>query len=120
RPKRRRVLFEEYLSQIGNRLLASLVKPELVGISASFGDDGYRLAAPDQLGAAPAEVAPAPLGELTRIAVGGAVPAFHGEDREAITNVATADFQRPGEGGFARRRNHVVERDGDAEGLKMI
>ena len=59
---------------------------QLVGIGAAVVTHGHGLAAPDQLGAREAEVAPAPDRVVGRPAVFVAIPAFHRLDREAVAD----------------------------------
>ena len=70
------------------RSASVLGEQELVGVGAAVVAHGDRLAAPDQLGPAQAEVPPAPPRQVGRPAVDGAVPALHRQDGEAIADGA--------------------------------
>ena len=77
-----------YVEQFGmqslERVLCLRPDHELARVGAAVGCDGHRLAAPDALGTAMSEVAPASAHQLVRLAVVVAVPALHRMDHEAI------------------------------------
>ena len=87
-----------------------LADDQLVGVGAAVLADGDGFAAPDQLGAAQAEVVPAPSGQLAGPAVERAVPAFHRQDAPAIAGAQAARLERPGERRGRRRLQRFVER----------
>ena len=121
---RRPVRGDERFAQPGDRALRVRGHGELVRVRAAVVAHRHRLAAPDELRAARAEPAPAAQRVLARRAVGGAVPALHRLNREAIADrdraqlerrrqrsVRDDDFvDRQAEPGFAQVRGEVRDR----------
>src|SRR5436853_2129976 len=75
------------LLQLGEVLLR---KEELARVGAAFGDDGAGLA-PEDLGSAPGEAAPAVVRDLVRLAVEGPVAALHRMDDVAVADGPMTD-----------------------------
>ncbi len=88
----------------------------LVGIGASIGSYGGGLAAPDELGAAAAKVAPPPQRVLTRGSIAVGVPAFHRMDAPAIADVIAGDLDRRGHRrAFCCRQDSLVGRQRNSQ-----
>ena len=114
------VLVDQRAAQAGQIVDGVLADAELVGVGAAGVLDGHRLASPDQLGAAPAEGAPAPLDQVRGPPVGGAVPSLHGLHAEAVAHGAAVRKgqrlrQRPG--GIALGEGKLF---GDAELVQVL
>src|SRR5580704_4671073 len=77
---------------------------DLIGIGAAGVIDGGGFAAPDELGAALAETLPSADGVVAGVAVGSAVPAFHGIDGDAVADLYIATLD-----GFEKWRRGVVD-----------
>ena len=88
---------DQRIAQSGDVAERVLLQAELARVGAAVGPHGDGLAAPDQLGAAAAEIGPAPGGVLGGAAIGGAVPAFHGQHAEAVGQGAAEHFFGPGQ-----------------------
>jgi hypothetical protein len=88
------VRIHERLAQPGDSLPGRLADRDLARVGAAVVADGDGLAAPDQLGARAAEVAPAPLGELGRLARLGAIPPLHRQDAETVADAQAVGFER--------------------------
>ena len=82
-PNRCAVGGDELLPQSGQRALGAFGDQQLVRARASVVADGDRFATPDQLGAALAEMPPAPARQLARLAIRRAVPALHRQARRS-------------------------------------
>ena len=82
---------------------------QLMRVRAAVVPDGHRLASPHQLRAADAEVPPAPVVRLAGLAVAGPVPAFHGQDAEAIADPAAVDLDRARRAAMRRPARALVE-----------
>lgn len=110
---------DQILAKAGERLLRALEYQQLVGIGPSVlaYRDGF--AAPDQLGAARAEIPPSPSREVARLAVRRPVPAFHRKDAEAIAHQNAVDRQRIGERGGCGWGELGIEPDPDSGSLEM-
>ena len=109
------VLLDEVRAQRDEVGFGVRAERELVRVGAAVVPHGERLAAPDQRGAAAAEAAPAPAGQIGRPPIGGAVPALHRQDAEPV-----ARRQAAGLGGLRQRRavtgrDLFVERERHAE-----
>ena len=94
------VSVDEFIVQPRQPVFGLLVDDELVGVRAGVVLDGHGFAAPDPLGSAAAEVAPAPPDQFAGAAVFLAVPAFHGVDHPAVAhakgaNMKAANIERP-------------------------
>src|SRR5580704_15480747 len=87
------VFFDERGAHAGEAVARVRSDDDLIGIGAACVIDGGGFAAPDEFCAALAEALPAADGVVAGIAVGRAVPAFHGIDGDAIANfyIATLD-----------------------------
>ena len=83
-------------------------------VGAAVMTDGHGLAAPNQLGAAPAEVLPAPDRQVARLAVGRAVPALHRQHAEPVADTHAIDLERLRERRCGRRRQLAIEAEPDA------
>ena len=70
---------------------------QLVGVRPAVHPHGDRLAAPNQLGAAHAKVAPPAPRQIARLALARTVPPFHGLDCDAIRDADSSTFKRPGQ-----------------------
>ena len=101
---------------VGQRLLEH---DELTGAAPALGADGDRLGAEDELGAAQAPALPAAPREVGGTAVGGAVPALHRQDGEAVADRAAVQVERLGERRLRARLHRVVERQLDVERLEI-
>ncbi len=77
--------------QIGQAVAVARRGERLIGIRPAVGLHGGRFAAPDQLGAAQAEVPPAAQRVRRRRAIAVGVPAFHRMDAPAIADREPAD-----------------------------
>src|SRR5207244_2156240 len=94
RTLRRRDVIVDQRAQLADRRFGARIEHQLVRIGAAVGADRDRLAAPDELRAREAEVAPAPPRVVAREAVVRAVPAFHRLDREAVADREAIDLER--------------------------
>src|SRR5579863_4389838 len=92
------VLVDESGAHAGDAITRVWGDDDLIGIGAACVIDGGGLAAPDELGAALAETLPSTDGVVAGIAVGRAVPAFHGIDGDAIADFDAAALNRFEEG----------------------
>ena len=92
---------------------------QLMRIRAAVVTHGDRLAAPDQLRAADAEIPPAPARQIARLALARAVPAFHRQDAEPVADANAVDLDRLRQRRRRRRGKLVVERQRDAAVLEM-
>ena len=75
---------DQAIAQLAQGFLSCLAGKQLVRIRAAFVAHGYSLAAPNQLGAALAEVAPAPECQIGRFARLRAIPPLHGKNAEPV------------------------------------
>src|ERR1035441_6701091 len=87
---------DEAFAQAGQLRPVGLVDDKLPGVGAPIGADGDGLAAPDEFCAALSESLPAAGHQLSGLAVGGSVPAFHGEDTEAVREWSIASRESAG------------------------
>ena len=104
------VLGDERLAQARERRQGRLADHQLARVGAAVVAHGDGFAAPDQLGAGAAEVAPAALGELRRLAGGRPVPSLHRQDAEAVPGAQAVRLERLARtgsrpGAAASRRN---------------
>ncbi len=102
--------------QVGHGLR---IDEQLVRICPAVVAHGHGFAAPDQLGAADPESAPAAPRQLAWPAVERAVPAFHRQDGEAIADAPAVDLQRLGQGRLRRGPERVVAGNRRADRLSM-
>jgi hypothetical protein len=93
------VRFDERLAEPREGAERRLSDHELVRIGPPVHAHGHRFAAPDQLGPAPPEVAPAAHGQLRGLPGRGPVPALHGQDAEAVADARAVHLERPRERG---------------------
>src|SRR5579872_6529350 len=84
------VLVDESGAHFGKAGASVRGDDDLIGIGAAGVIDGGGFAAPDKFGAALTEALPAADGVVGGIAVGGAVPAFHGVDGDSIADLYVA------------------------------
>src|SRR5579872_5703277 len=98
------VLFHESGAHAGEAAARVRRDDDLIGIGTAGVIDGGGFAAPDELGAALAEALPAADGVVAGIAVGRAVPAFHGIYGDAITDLYIATLDR-----FEERRVRAID-----------
>ena len=84
---------------------------DLIGICSAGVIDGGGFAAPDEFGAALAEALPAADGVVGGIAVGRAVPAFHGIDGDAVADFYVATVDRVEEQASSRSSCFSVARE---------
>ena len=114
------VLVDQRAAQAGQVVDGVLADAELVGVGAAGVLDGHRLAPPDELGAASAEGAPAPLDQFRGPPVGGAVPSLHGLHAEPVAHGAAV---RQGQG-LGQRAGGIAlgegELPGDAEPVQVF
>ena len=98
------VLFDEGGAHAGEAVACVRGDDDLIWVRAACVIDGGGFATPDEFGAALAEALPAADGVVGGIAVGSAVPAFHGINGDAIADfyIATLD-------GFEERRARAVD-----------
>ena len=108
------------VAQARDLALAVAGHGELLRIGAAVGPHRAGLSAPDQLGAAEPEAAPAPFGIVRRLAVTLAVPALHRMDRQAMADLHAVDFDRGRQWRVPAMRDDVVARHLDSEGLQVI
>ena len=90
RARRGAVLLDEQLTQPREVILSVRAAEELIRVGPALVPDRDRFAAPDELRAARAEVAPAAARQLRGAAFGRAVPALHRVNGEAIADVNLA------------------------------
>src|SRR5690349_12275555 len=88
------MLCEYGLKQLREARAVCFSGQNLVGVGASLRPYGRGLASPNQLGAAAAEVSPAPQRMLAGHAGGVAVPTLHRMDAPAVADREIADPQR--------------------------
>src|SRR5580704_18579411 len=88
------VFFDERGAHAGEAVARVRSDDDLIGIGAACVIDGGGFAAPDEFCAALAEALPAPDGVVAGVAVGRAVPAFHGIDGDAIADFDAAAIDR--------------------------
>ena len=93
---------------------------ELLRIGATVEAHRAGFAAPDQLGAAEPETAPASPGVLRRLAVALAIPALHRLDRQAMSDFHAVDFNRRRQRRFRTVRDDVVARHLEPERLQVV
>jgi hypothetical protein len=75
---------KETLSEIRQVCQVGFIDHKLVGIGAPILPDRHRFSAPDEFRSASAKLLPTANGQLGGSAIGGTVPAFHGEDTKAV------------------------------------
>src|SRR5690606_35617470 len=106
----------ECLQQFTDRLFVARSIVELIGVGPAVGGDGERLASPDDLAAALAEVPPAAQRVLAGSTVGGAVPALHRVHTPAVADGNPADCQRLRERrALSGRQRRIISRQFEAE-----
>jgi hypothetical protein len=110
---------DERLPQAGQGLPGRGADHELARVGAAVVAHGGRLPAPHELGAGEAEVPPAAVGQLGRVAVGRPVPAFHGEDTEAVPGPEAVGLEWAGQGRLGRRHESLVEGDRNVAHLEV-
>ena len=93
---------------------------QLVRVGASIVANGDRLAAPDQLRAALAEVLPAADREIGRLAAGRAVPPFHRQHAEAVADAHVTDLEWVGKRRRTGRGQLAIEVEPDAGCRQML
>ena len=104
------VFLDEVRAQRDEVGLGVRTERELVRVGAAVVPHRERLAAPDQRGAAAAEAAPAPAGQIGRTPVRRAVPALHRQDAEPVARRQAAGLRG------LRQRRAVTGRDLLVEG----
>ena len=97
-----------------------VIDQELIRIGAAVVADGDRLAPPDHLGAAQAEVLPAAAGQVRRQAVLGAVPALHRQDGKPVADASPPPVVGPCQRRVGPLFDRRVEREvgGDTQPLE--
>jgi hypothetical protein len=110
---------DEQLAQRGERRLGAIGQHQLIGIRTAVVTDGDGLTAPDEFRAARAEPLPAPPREVARLAVDGAVPAFHRQHAETIADAHASVGERPRERRLGRRQQRLVEAQIDPASCEM-
>ncbi len=94
---------------------------QLMRVGAPVCTHCHCLPTPHQLGAAQAEILPAPQGKLGRLSTRRAVPAFHGQAAETIANHPAAGQRiRLGQRVFCTRNDFFIEGQLDAQGFNII
>jgi hypothetical protein len=88
------VRVDRLVAQRRDRALRCRRHQQLMRIGPAILTDRHRFSAPDQLGAADAEVAPSAPRQLGRLAIGRSIPSFHRQDAEAIADPRVADGDR--------------------------
>jgi len=111
---------EELLAEPDQIGQVGLVDQELIGVGPPVVADGHGLAAPDQLGAAPAEVPPSLAGQAGGAAILGAVPALHRQDREPVADRPGPGLARASERGVGPGLQLEVDRQVDAERTRVV
>ena len=109
----------EGFAQCGDRGSGRPRQEQLIGIRPPVLSDRDGFPTPDQLGAAPAEVAPAPFGQIARTAAGVAVPTFHGKDAETIAHTNAVERKRIRQRRASRIGDLVVQVESDVFALEM-
>src|SRR5687767_849308 len=84
----------QFVAQAGDRGLRRARQHQLIRIRPAIVSDGHRFAPPHELRAADAEISPPAPSEIARMAVRRAIPPFHRQNAEAITDSYTIHKQR--------------------------
>src|SRR5437870_1815784 len=103
----------QLFTQRRNRRLRARRHQQLVRVGAAVVADGHRFSAPHQLGAARAEIPPAAVRQVARLALARAVPSFHGKNAEAVADAYSVHLKRSRERRSWRLRALIVKRDVD-------
>jgi hypothetical protein len=85
---------QQRLSQFCQSRVRVRSNHQLIRICPAFVRDRDSLASPDQAGAALPESLPAPHGVFTGVAIGKAVPTFHGLHGDAVARFVSAAIER--------------------------
>ncbi|OQA40206.1 MAG: hypothetical protein BWY52_02927 [Chloroflexi bacterium ADurb.Bin325] len=113
---RGQVLCDQRLAQPSQRGQVGFVDEQLVRVCAAIVAHGHRLAAEDELCAAPPETAPAPQRQLGGRAVRGAVPPLHRQHREPVADgEAVRQLIRLREGRMGAGLQGLIEGDLDPQ-----
>ena len=107
------MLGDEQFAEVRDRFLRTLDDQELVRVRAAVRPHRGRLASPDQLRPAQAEVSPAAPREVARLAVGRPVPAFHRKDAEPVSDAHAVALERLAERRRTWGRQRLVEFEGN-------
>ena len=103
---------DERFAETGELLFGVWADTELIGVGAAVVTHRDGFASPDQFRAAPAEVRPSASREIGRAAVECSVPAFHGQDAEAVADGDAVAFERLGERRGWAGLDRAIEREG--------
>src|SRR5262249_5421756 len=111
---------DERVAQRRQRGDVRLRDQQLARVGAAVELHGDRFAAPDQLGAALAEMLPAPPRQIARVSVGGTVPAFHRQDAEPVAGAEAVELERPRQRRYAWWIERIVELNRRATLLQVL
>ena len=109
----------QFLAQRRQGRLRGRCDQQLIRIGTAVVPDRHGLAAPNQLGAAPPEVPPAPARQFARLAARRAVPALHRQDAEPVADRDAVDGDGLGERRAIGRRKLIVEFERNGRPIEM-